>query len=334
MDREVHYYVHGRGRGHAARALTTVPRLLEAGFQVRLFAGRGVHDWLKRELPCQPIYSLLPNEPYLTGPKLVQRSLWAFSRSLRRSPLAVISDGDLPSSMAAACAGVPVISIGHGLLFSCADAPNRVDRAAWSREAAKASRASVGSRRQLVVGFAPATLRRPSARLVRPPLSPPLPQRPRSGGVLCYFRDENALPVLSELRALGMTPTLFGNRDPGLPGVRFEALDRQRFLTALSEADAVVSSSGCQLIAECLSLDVPHLALYRSGDDEQRLNAELLVAQGLLMAAPLERLRRGDLLAFVGSLDEQRQTRRERRPLDALPELEQVLVEELAGLLD
>lgn len=327
--REVHYYVHGRGRGHAIRALEVVPALMRAGYRVRLFAGDDALPMLQSLGRCWPIYSLRPHEPLLTGPKLLQRTLWAGTRNWRRPPCAVVSDGDLPSSAAGALARVPVIAIGHGLLFHCASAPSNLDAAAWSREGAKAARASVGSSRQVVVHFEALSLDRESARLARPPLPARRSNASARGGVLCYFRDENATPVLTMLRSLGISLRLFGRRDPQIPGVSFTPYDRDRFLEALGGADAVISSAGCQLIAECLALEVPHLALYRARDDEQQLNARLLERQGLLQGAMIEQLTRADLLHFLTRLGELRALRSQLRPLEALPALSTVVLQVL-----
>ena len=72
--REVHYYVHGRGHGHAARALELLPALESAGYRIRLFAGRDARFLLRTHCRLFPIHSLLPGEPWLTLPKLVQRN--------------------------------------------------------------------------------------------------------------------------------------------------------------------------------------------------------------------------------------------------------------------
>lgn len=326
---DVHYYVHGRGRGHAIRALEVVPALTRAGFSVRLFAGGEALPMLSSLGRRWPIYSLLPHEPLLTGPKLLQRIVWAGTRNWRRPPRAVVSDGDLPSAAAGAFARVPVVAIGHGLLFHCANAPGGLDAAAWSREGAKAARASAGAWRRVVVHFDIVPLASKSARLARPPLPAQRASAPAHCGVLCYFRDENAVPVLRLLRSLGITPRLFGRRDPHIPGVTFVPYDRGRFLDALSEADAVISSAGCQLIAECLALGVPHLALYRADDDEQHLNVRLLERRGLLQGAVIDQLGRADLLHFLAHLVEMRALRSQLRPLDALPALATVVLQAL-----
>lgn len=330
--REVHYYVHGRGRGHAARALELLPALESAGYQIRLFAGRDARFLLRTHCRLFPIHSLLPGEPWLTLPKLVQRTLWASVRGARRAPSAVISDGDLPSVVASAAVGVPTLALGHGLFFSHARPPCDVDKAAWAREARKAERASFGSTRQIVLGFGPAELRLPSARLARPKLPARTPRRERKGGIVCYFRDESGSAVLRALRAIGVTPVLFSRDDPGIPGVRHRPLERASFLDALADADAVISSGGYQLLTECLTLGVPHFALFARADDEQRLNVAVLRTAGLADGGAFEETGPYELLRFFGRLVELRHARRAVRPLDELRPLDEVVIETLAEI--
>jgi len=324
--KEIHYYVHGRGRGHATRALSVIPALERAGYRLRVFAGKAALPVLRQYTRCGPIHSLLPDDVLSTVPKLLQRTLWAGTRGLRRSPLAVISDGDLPSSVASALVRVPVIAIGHGLVFShCQPAPE-VDGNAWAREARKATRASHGSVRQVPVSFCALATTSSSTVLSRHALGLAARRDRRGGGVVCYFRDDNARHVIAALRACGVTPVLFAPEDPKLPGVHFEPLNRQRFLAALGDADAVVSSAGHQLISEALELGVPHLTLYATGDDEQKLNVEMLQAARLGEGAALESVDRAQVLHFLGRLPELERLRAELNPALALPALESVVL--------
>ncbi len=329
---EVHYYVHGRGRGHATRALEVIPALKRAGYQVRVFAGSSARRLLASEVACWPIHSLLPGEPFLTGPKLLQRTLWACTRGLKQAPFAVISDGDLPSSVASRAAGVPVIAIGHGLVFSHCKPAAGTDRGAWGREARKAGRASLGSLRQIPVSFCELELSSPSAVLARhgPPVW--LGRRHRRGGIVCYFRDDNGRRALEALRACGVTPRLFSGATMKIPGVVEEAFDRDEFLGAVADADGVVSSAGHQLISECLALGVPHLALHSARDDEQKLNAELLEATRLGDGAAIESVDRARVLHFLGRLPELARLRERTDCYRKLPPLGCVVVDMLEQL--
>lgn len=293
---------------------------------MRVFAGKAALPVLRQHMRCGPIHSLMPDDLFSTVPKIVQRTLWACTRGLRRSPLAVISDGDLPSSVASALVGVPVIAIGHGLVFSHCQRPAGVDPEAWAREARKAARASRGSVRQVPVNFCSLATTGGRAVLSRHTLGPRPRRRQPSGGVVCYFRDDNARHVLAALRACGVTPRLFSSKPSELPGVRSEPPHRARFLEAVAEADAVVSSAGHQLISETLELGVPHLALYAAGDDEQKLNVELLKAARLGDGAALENVDRPHILNFLGHLPELEQLRTHFVNARGLPTLDAVVL--------
>lgn len=333
-SKEVHYYVHGRGRGHATRALCVIPALETAGYRLRVFAGPAALAMLRQHTRCGPIYSLLPGELVATVPKLIQRTLWACTRGLRRSPLAVISDGDLPSSVASSLVGVPVIAIGHGLVFSHCQPPAGVDREAWTREARKALRASHGSARQVPVSFCPLPTNVGSAVVARHTLGASRRRTPSSGGVVCYFRDDDGRHVLEALRACGVTPVVFGSADPQLPGVRHAPLNRARFLEAIREADAVVSTAGHQLISETLELGVPHLALYPTGDDEQQLNVEMLKAARIGDGGALEVVDRAHVLHFLGRIPELERLRREFLAARTLPALDNVVLNLLGEIAE
>lgn len=324
--KEVHYYVHGRGRGHATRALSVIPALERAGYRLRVFAGRAALPVLRPHARCGPIHSLMPDDVLSTVPKFVQRSVWACTRGLRQTPLAVVSDGDLPSSVASALVRVPVIAIGHGLVFSHCQRPPEVDADAWAREARKATRASHGSLRQVPVSFCALATTADSTVLSRHALGLARRRDRRGGGVVCYFRDDNGRHVVSALRACGVTPLVFGSVDPKLPGARFEPLNRIRFLAALAEADAVVSSAGHQLISEALELGAPHLALYATGDDEQKLNVEMLRSAKLGDGAALESVDRAQVLHFLGRLPELERLRAQFVAAQTLPPLEAVVL--------
>lgn len=323
--KEVHYYVHGRGRGHATRALSVIPMLERAGYRLRVFAGKAALPVLRPHMRCGPIHSLMPDDLFSTVPKIVQRTLWACTRGLRRSPLAVISDGDLPSSVASALVGVPVIAVGHGLVFSHCQRPEGVDAEAWAREARKAARASRGSVRQVPVSFCALTTTGSGAVLTRHALRLSERRAP-SGSVVCYFRDDNGRHVLSALRACGVTPRVFSSKPSELPGVRCEPPHRARFLEAVAEAGAVVSSAGHQLISETLELGVPHLALYATGDDEQKLNVEMLRAARLGDGAAIETVDRAQILSFLDRLSELEQLRTAFVKSRSLPALEGVVL--------
>lgn len=116
--------------------------------------------------------------------------------------------------------------------------------------------------------------------LARPTLDPRLYRHPDPTRVLCYFRD-GAPQVLRALVAHGARPIIFSSEDPRVEGVECEPPDRERFIERLAEARVVIASAGSQLISECVGLGIPILVLYAPHDDEQRLNAAMVLEAGL-----------------------------------------------------
>ncbi|ACY15695.1 glycosyltransferase family protein [Haliangium ochraceum] len=284
----IHYYVHGRGRGHATRAQAVIARLREAGCRVSVFAGRDAEAVLRAPGVADEVHavrSLLPGDG-VRAAGLVPRRVAQAVAALRRAPAdVVVSDGDLPGLLAAQLCRVPAVAVGHGLVFSHCQRPAELPRQAWQREARKARLSSLGSSRQVAVNFVPLQARGATTVVARPLLRPGLGPRDqdaaREGEVLCYFRDDNGAEAVRALLAAGARVQLFGRRDPGIAGARFVPLDPERFAEALPRARAVVSSAGSQLIAECVALGVPQFALYRADDDEQALNVAMLRHAGV-----------------------------------------------------
>ncbi|MCA9706868.1 MAG: hypothetical protein KDK70_13530 [Myxococcales bacterium] len=58
----IHYYVHGRGRGHATRSRAVIDRLRAAGHEVVTFAGADALPLLRDHGPTRPVRSLLPQD--------------------------------------------------------------------------------------------------------------------------------------------------------------------------------------------------------------------------------------------------------------------------------
>lgn len=296
----VHYYVHGRGRGHATRSRAVISRLQEAGFDVVAFAGEAAEPLLREHVPTHAVRSLLPT----TGrgaPLLVAARVRAAVAALRRDHAElVVSDGDLPATLAARVAGRPSIAVGHGLVFLCCARPPGAPAAPWRREAWKAAVSTLGAQRRIAVGFVPLPVRR--GRLARPSLEASLAaarQRTPDGPLLCYFRDGAPRALLERLAALERPVILFAPHDPGMPGIRHEPPSRARFVEVLGTARAVVATAGSQLIGECVGLGIPLLALHAPGDDEQQLNVAMLREAGLGDGGPLPALDDARLHAFL-----------------------------------
>jgi len=296
----VHYYVHGRGRGHATRSRAVISRLRDAGLDVVAFAGEAAEPLLRDHVTTHAVRSLLPTAGR-EAPRLVASRVRAAVTALRRERAdLVISDGDLPGTLAARVAGRPSIAVGHGLVFLCCARPPGTPAGPWRREALKAAVSTLGAQRRIAVGFVPLPVRR--GRLARPSLEPPLttatPRTPH-GPLLCYFRDGAPKALLERLAALPHPVILFATHDPRVPGIHHEPPARARFVETLASARAVVATAGSQLIGECVALGVPLLALHAEGDDEQRLNVAMLRDAGLGDGAPLAELDDARLHAFL-----------------------------------
>lgn len=295
----LHYYVHGRGRGHASRSLAVIARLEDAGHEVVAFAGRDARTLLAERVTVRPVRSVLPGTGLRT-PVLVADRVREAVAALRRDDAAlVISDGDLPGMLAARVARRPSIAVGHGLVFLCCTRPLTLPLAAWRREAIKAGVSSVGASRWVAVNFIPLPVRR--GRLARPALELPETQRTSDGPVLCYFRDGASVPLQRHLAALTSDAPviLFATEPPAVPGIIHEPPSRERFVQALGSARAVVASAGSQLISECVALGTPIWAGYAPDDDEQALNVGMLRHAGLGDGCPLDEVDEAGLRTFL-----------------------------------
>lgn len=330
----VHYYVHGRGRGHATRSRAVISRLREAGLDVVAFAGEDAEPLLRDLVATHPVRSLLPTAGR-QAPMLVAARVRAAVTALRRERAdLVISDGDLPGTLAARVAGRPSIAVGHGLVFLCCARPPGAPAGPWRREALKAAVSTLGAERRIAVGFVPLPVRR--GRLARPSLEPSLAaatQRTTDGPLLCYFRDGAPTALLERLAALQRPVILFATHDPGVPGIHHEPPSRARFVEALTSARAVVATAGSQLIGECVALGVPLLALHAEGDDEQQLNVAMLRDAGLGDGGPLPALDPSHLHAFLARLHALLARPPAAPPAWAAPDVATAVLEEAEALL-
>ena len=111
---------------------------------------------------------------------------------------------------------------------------------------------------------------------------------------------------------IGFTPDVGGTwllgRAPGrlgeylaLTGAGMDAADAMYagFADHLRRCDGVITSAGSNVLAECVMLRKPALALYRRGDAEQALNARLAEHAGVALARSFEELRPGDIADFL-----------------------------------
>jgi len=277
------YFVHGRGRGHASRALSIVPALRDVGYEVQVL---GSGDALP---VLQPLGTVQARAVVKPGPGFAL-ALWRrraeekpFLREARVDM--VISDGDQGALLAAHALGLPSLAIGHDLVFSRCSLPAGLSRRDLLHQRANALIPTYLASRRVAVNFLPVHSKDPSTRVARPEIAAhtPNPTRPRNDRLVCYFRDDNAEQVLALAR--GVTGDIVSYGGSAAERASQPLLSRDAFRDLLSGARAVVGSAGSNLIAECVTFGVPMLALYRAGDAEQALNAQLLARAKLGMAA-------------------------------------------------
>lgn len=295
----VHYYVHGRGRGHASRSRAVIARLQAAGHDVVAFAGRDARELLADRVETRPVRSILPSDGLRTAPRVATRVREALHELRRDGAALVISDGDLPGLLAARARRRPTIAVGHGLVFLCCRRPPPLPAAPWRREAIKAATSTVGATRRIAVGFVPLPVRH--GRLVRPALELPEIRRTPDGPVLCYFRDGAPVSLQRHLAALRSDGPviLFASEPPAVPGITHERPSRARFMEVLASARAVVATAGSQLISECVALGTPLWAAHAPADDEQALNVAMLRHAGLGDGGPLPELDETTVRSFL-----------------------------------
>lgn len=321
------YFVHGRGRGHAARARQTLPRLRDAGFSLRVFAAADALALLEDVPELQPVARCAPGRG-------MARAFVARVRSDRRALRAmgadlVISDGDGPSVHAALSLDLPSVAVGHGLIFRHCELPITVSRGVGLREQLNAASSSWPSVRRVAVHFAPLNARTKGTLVARPDLQPELTgSRTPENCLLAYFRDANGSAVLERLVARGHRVVCFGKPGPKVTGVDYEPTSAPRFASMLMRARGVVGSAGNHLPAECAMVGVPMLAVHRVGDSEQQVNAALIEHAGIGLGRALSEIDDETLTAFEARLDHVDEAL--RRATRALPAASEAITRQVA----
>ncbi|MEM6369635.1 MAG: glycosyltransferase family protein [Myxococcota bacterium] len=309
--RRVHYYVHGRGRGHATRSEAIIQALVEQGYEVTAFGGEDaapvIAPAVERFVPVPSV----PHRPSLGAARIfAERVVQSVRTTWDGRPDFIVSDGDHPSVLAGRLWGCPVVAVGHGLVFSRCQRPAQLPRVPWLREAIKAQASSWPATDFVPVNFVPLPTSDASTVLARPILDRQIrPFRavaePRPGKrILMYFSEGNAaeiLPLVTRVVGPDDELHLFSRRpaEEHRPRVQVHALNREQFLDHLKRADLVVASAGSQLISECVALKRPLFAIYRPEHDEQRLNVAMLEEAGAGTGCSVDTLSEEALAAFL-----------------------------------
>lgn len=321
-ERRLHVVVvvHGRGRGHAMRALAIVPALRARGHRVVVWAGGAAVDALA-QLPVDRIIDTVAPGPALAS-RFAARTGDDLLALFGDRPDVLVSDGDGPSIHAATLLGIRTAAVGHGLLFAYARLPGRLSPKDLVREALNALSSSWLSRAQVAVHFGRAEPRFASTRVACIEVREGLDRAaPLGDHLVAYFRDGGGDAWLAELAARGERVMLFTPAKTVPRGVERHEPDHVAFARALSTAKGAVGTAGSNLVAECVHLGIPLLALPDDSDVEQRLNAQILTAMGRGRTGSLGRPSAATIDAFRADAS---RVRSEGRLSDGLAGLEGV----------
>jgi UDP-N-acetylglucosamine--N-acetylmuramyl-(pentapeptide) pyrophosphoryl-undecaprenol N-acetylglucosamine transferase len=301
---KIAYYVHGRGRGHASRARSIAPILVEDGHELRIYAGGQARDLLggfPGHRLVRPIYPGLPG--LIELPRRVANDL-VEQASYR--PDVILSDGDVPSQLAARAFGTPVVALGHDLVFSRCRLPEGLPQ--WRVQACRVNTWAVRRESHAVaVHFLPLDPDAPNTKVARPAAKQPPPdagQDTEHGAVVCYFRDRNARAAVELVARAGQRVIAFGDPHLSVTGVTARPFDARDFVAHLAAASAIVTSAGSNVLAECVLAGKPILALHAERDHEQALNALLAARAGVAVASSFEALSRGVVQRFFDRVRE------------------------------
>ena len=299
------YFVHGRGKGHAIRTRAIIGALGKS-YEARVFCAGEAWDTLK-DLPCsQPILPCMPGKGMVRSFTLRLRGDRKRFRLWR--PDLVVSDGDGPSVNAARSLGIPVVAVGHGLILHHTRLPETLPWQSHLREVLNVASSSWPACRRVAVHFAPVEPRTDGTLVARPDLrSETDPHAAREDFILAYFRDGNGAMALEQLSRRGHRVRLFGQPRSVPHGVELHPPDVSAFGDALSRCRAVVGSAGNHLPAECAMIGIPMLALHRDHDPEHELNARLVEAAGIGIAAAVDHCTPSIIRRFEAEFDRPRE---------------------------
>ena len=296
MSLRIAYYIHGRGRGHASRSVPVARRLVAAGHVVTVHGGGDASDLADETLDWRSRPPLVPGAGGISRlPRQIARD---FTELGRLRPDLVVSDGDQAILAAARARRIPALALGHDLVFTCCSLPETLPRSALRYEWANALAPTYLTQRRVAVHFLPAETSRPGTALARPDGEPVQPSVSGEHFV-AYFRDANGGEIVEWVRALGREVRCFGPGATTADGSPSPFAERERFQSELKTAAGVIGSAGSNLIAECVLHGKPLLALHRSDDTEQTLNAMIASAAHVAQALPIEQVTSKFVVRFV-----------------------------------
>lgn len=284
MSLKIAYYVHGRGRGHSSRALSVINKLILRKYKLKLLAGRDAYPVLYQEFEVTAINSIFPDSSFFDFTRRLRSDL-KLLRHFR--PDVLISDGDAPSTWAAKLLGIPIICIGHGLVFPYC---KHVIKLPWwgsVKENFKVRVASFWADYKFILHFCLLPTTDDRSIVVKPDLkieSQPLPQ---GDYLISYFRDGNGLAALKKLTAFGIEIRNFGH-PVNIAGIQNYKADNTLFKQMLSGARGVIGSAGSNLIFESMAMRKPMFLLYHPKDFEQKANAAYMEHLGIGLSSAFD----------------------------------------------
>ena len=290
---KVHYFVHGRGLGHASRALPIIDALLEDGHELRLF---GSCD-SRKLLGDIESFEVIP-------PDFISQSVRRLKQDLDRirddRPDVVVSDGDAPSLIAAYIRGIPTISIGHVLIFSRCHLPFDLPRWALAAQWFNGFKLSQTAHFVIACHFLPISASQPLTRVARPVLRSEFVKRKSiDNKVVCYFRDANGSKAVEYAVEAGADVICFSDPPLAVSGADCRPRNSIEFADELSACSAVITSSGSNICAEAVMMKKPILALHKKWDSEQLMNGLLLEKFGVGRCANFENLTKETVSCFL-----------------------------------
>ncbi|MEP2024452.1 MAG: glycosyltransferase family protein [Reichenbachiella sp.] len=301
MPLRIAYYVHGRGRGHSTRAHYLLKKLILRKYKLKVYVGRDALPVLEENYEVEQIDSIFPESSVID---FIKRLIEDYRQLRKFRPDVLISDGDAPSTWVAKLLGIPILSIGHGLVFPYCKHPVQLPKSELLRENFKVRIASQWASHKFIIHFCELPTKDNKSILVKPDLSFDEFENDRGDYLISYFRDGNGHSVLEALTANGMKIKNFGH-PVNINGIQNYPSDNMKFKQMLSGANGVVSSAGSNIIFESLALQKPLLLLYKPDDFEQKANAMYMEHLGYGLSSSFDTVQPELIHEFILSLETQ-----------------------------
>ena len=215
----------------------------------------------------------------------------------------IISDGDAPVVWVGKMLRIPVIAIGHGMVYPYGIHPFELDTWGALKEKIKVKFAAGMADFSLIVHFAPLPLKISSAFMVKPDFLPKR-QHQTKPYVISYFRDGNGENVVKSLVSEGLVIHNFG-KPIKITGVLNFNLSNRDFKEQMLFARGIVGSSGSNLIFEGMSMKKPMLLVYQANDFEQSSNVKYVEYLNVGQGMPFNRVVQTKINQFVNNVTSQ-----------------------------